>query len=145
MARRRSLDRIELRRVGRQALQMQPWILTAEVAQTPGVVNRGAIPYHDDVTAQMTQQIPQKVVDLVLRDVLRVHTEIQTESAAIRADRQTADHRDPVATVVVTVDGCLTHWRPSASDRGNHHESALVGKDDVGTQPRSVFFTCGQT
>ena len=39
----------------------------------------GAIPDDDDMAAQVTQQVPEKVVDLVLRDVLGVQVEVQPE------------------------------------------------------------------
>ena len=138
-----SFDGVELGSVRGQALQMQPRIFPTEVTQGLRIVNGGAVPHHDDVTAQVTQQVPEEIVDLVLRDVLRMHTEIQSESTSVRADRQAADHRDAIATVVVTMNRSLPDGRPSAPHGRNHHEPGFIDKDDVGTQPRGVFFTCG--
>lgn len=59
------LDRIELGSVGWQALQMQPRVFPAEITQGPRIMNGGAVPHHDDVTAQVAQQVPQEVVDLI--------------------------------------------------------------------------------
>src|SRR5262245_13101592 len=95
-------DGVELGSVGRQAFQVQPWIYAEEVTQGLWIVNSGAVPDHNDMAAQMPQQVPQEIVDLVLRDVFRMHTEVQPESVSVRADRETTDHRDAVAPVVVT-------------------------------------------
>jgi len=141
------LDRVELRGVGRQTLKVQAWVTCAqgrEVRVRAGCVDRGAIPDHDDVSAKMLEQVPEKIVDLLVRDILRMQTEVETQAPALGADRQPADDGD--ASVVIPMphdrgqpDGCL-----GAPDGRDQHEAGFVGKDDVGTQPRSVFFTRGQ-
>jgi len=70
-----SFDGVELGSVRGQAFEMQPRILPTELTQGPRIVNGSAVPHHDDVTTQVTQQVPEEIVDLVLRDVLRMHPE----------------------------------------------------------------------
>ena len=48
--------------------------------------------------------VPQEVVDLVLRDVIRMHTEVQPESMPVVAVGQAANYRDSVAPVVDSSD-----------------------------------------
>lgn len=93
----------------------------------------------------MFEQIPEKVVHLVARDILDVQPEVKPEPLAFRADGQAADDRDAGMVIAVANDGCLTNPCPRAPDGGYQHEARFVGKDDVGTQPRSVFFTRGQS
>ncbi len=97
------------------------------------------------MTAQMFEQVPEKVVHLVARDILGVQPEVKSEPLAFRADRQATDDRDAGMVVAVANSGCLTHPCQRAPDSGYQHEARFVGKDDVSTQPRSVFFTRGQS
>jgi len=60
---------LSLGRVGGEAFQMQSRIFPAEVTQGLPIVNGGAVHTTIDMTAQVTQQVPEEVVDLVLRDV----------------------------------------------------------------------------
>ena len=139
------LDWVELRSISGEPLEVQPRILAAEVSQTLRVMDRGAVPNDDDVSAQVAQQVPEEILNLRLRDVLRVQAEIQSEPASLRADRQSADHRDAIAAVVMMENRSLPHLGPGAPHRGNHHEAGFIGKDDVGAQPRGGFFTRGQS
>ena len=59
----RGFDRMELRSVSVESLEVQPRILAAEVSQTLRVMDRGAVPNNDDVCAQVRQQLPQEIVD----------------------------------------------------------------------------------
>ncbi len=136
-------DGVELGSVGGQVLQVKSRIFAQQNAQGLAVVDRGVVPHDDHVTAQMSEQVPQEIVDLLLRDVVGMHTKVQAETTSLRAHRQSADHRDPIATVVVANNGCLPDRRSGAPYGRNHHEAGFVGKDEMGTQPRSVFFTCG--
>lgn len=141
----RGFDRIEFRCVGGQFLQMQARVLVAELMQALPVVDRRTVPDDDDMAAKMFEQVPEKVLNLIARDVLRVKPEVEPKPPAFRADRQAADDRDPGVVVAVPDDRGLTHPRPGTPDGGDQHEARFVGKDDVRTQPRSVFFTRGQS
>lgn len=138
-------DRIEFGRVGGQFLQMQARISVAELMQSLPVVDRGTVPNDDDLAAQMFEQVPKKVVYLIARDILRMKPEVEPEPPAFWTDRQTADDRDPGVVVAVVDDRSLTYQRPGTPDGWNQHEAGFVGEDDVRTQPRSVFFTRGQS
>jgi len=138
-------DRIKFWRVGGQFLQMQARVLVTELLQSLLVMDRGTVPNDDDRAAQVFEQVPEKVVYLIARDILRVEPEVEPEPPAFRTDRQATDHRDSGVVVAVSDDRSLTHQRPGAPDGGDQHEAGFVGEDDVRTQPRSVFFTRGQS
>ena len=135
---------VELGGVGGQILHVKSRIFAQQIAQGLAIVDRGVVRHDDHVTAQMSEPVPQEIVDLLLSDILGVHTEAQAKATACWAHRQSADHRDPIVTIVVANNGCLPDRRPSTPHGWNHHEAGFVGKDEVGTQPRSVFLTCGQ-
>ena len=139
------LDRIDLGRIAGQLLQMQPRVSIADLIQALAMVDRGAVPDHDDVTAKILEQIPEKVVHFIARDVLRAQPEVEPDPASLRADREPADDRDPGAVVAVVNDRCLTDRHPGTPDGGDQHEARFVDKDEVGTQPRRVFFNRGQS
>jgi len=143
-----SLNRVELRGVGGQALQMQARVACAQGRQVgfrAGCVDGRAVPDHDDLSAKMLEQVPEKVVDLLVRDILRMQTEVETQAPALGADRQSADDGYACVVVPVTHDRGLSDGCPGAPDGRDQHEAGFVDEDDVGTQPRSVFFTRGQS
>jgi len=142
----RGLDGIEFRRVGRQLLQVQPWpVSAAEVTEPLGMMDRRPIPDDKDMPTQMLEQVPKEVLYFIAGDVLRVEPEVEAQPTSLGADRQTTDHRDPGMVVAVVNDGGLPHRRPGPPDGRDQHEAGFVGEDDVRTQPRSVFFTLGQS
>ncbi len=49
-----------------------------------------------------------------------------------------------IMPVAMVNDGRLAARSPGLSYRWDQEEARLVDEDDVGTQPRSVFFTLGQ-
>ena len=138
-------DRVEFGCVGGQFLQVQARISMAELLQSLAVVDRGTVPNDEHMAAQMFEQVPKKVLHLIARDILCVKPEVEPNPPAFRTDRQTADDRDPGVVVAVSDDRSLTHQRPGTPDSWNQHEARFVGEDDVRTQPRSVFFTRGQS
>ena len=136
-------DGVGLRGIGGEPLQIQPRVFAQQLAQGPRIVDGGAVPHHDHVAAQMAQQIRERIVDLLLRYILRMHPKVEPQSPSLGAHRQPANHRDASTTVIVANDRRLPDSCPGAPYWRNHHEAGFVAKDDVGTQPRNVFFTCG--
>lgn len=136
------LDRIELRGIGRRAFQVQARVACAQGRQIrvrAGRVDGGAVPDHDDMSTKMLEQIPEKVVDFLMRNVLRIQAEVQAQAPAPGTDRQATDDGDTRTLVAMPHDGGLADRCPGTSDGGNQQEARFVGKDEVGTQPRSVF------
>ena len=65
------LVRVQLRRVGRKVLEPQPREGGAQRADGWPLVNRAAVPDHDDGAAEVVQEVSEKCADLRLADVDR--------------------------------------------------------------------------
>ena len=135
---------IELRGVGRKQLEVEPREAAADFSDPFAFVNARVVPDHDDSPAEMAQQVAEKIAHLVVPDVLRVALEVQADALAASRDGDSRDHRDAIMPVAMMNDGRRSARSPCLSHRGDQEEARLVDEDDVGTQPRSVFFTRGQ-
>jgi hypothetical protein len=107
-------------------------------------VNARVVPDDEDVPAKVAQQVPEKFADLVVSDVFRVAPEVQADAPTPGSDGDARNHGDAIMPVAMMNDRRLSARSPGLSYRGNQEEPRLVDEDDVGTQPRSVFFTRGQ-
>ncbi len=135
---------VELRSVGRKAFEMQPREPAADFPDPFSFVNAGVVPDHDDVPAEVAQQVPQEFADLAVPDVCGVALEVQADAPTPGCQGDARDHGDAIMPVAMMNDGRLTARSPGLPYRGDQEEARLIDKDDVGTQPRSVFFTRGQ-
>lgn len=139
------LVRVQLRRVGRKVLEPQPWEGRAQLANGRPLVNLSPIPDHDDRAAEVTQQVPEEFADLRLADVLAVQVEVESEPPAPGAHRDAGDDRDPVVALPEAQEWRLAAGGPGSADAGDEQEAAFVYEDEVGAQPRGVFFIRGQS
>ena len=108
-------------------------------------MNLSIVQYDDDMSAQMPQEIAKKHAHLVAADVHGVEVTVEAETATLGAERDTRDGRNPVVTVAVTVDRCLTTRTPCLAHGWNQQEARFVNEDNMGAQPFGVFFTRGHT
>ncbi len=131
--------RVELRGVGRKEFEMQPRELAADFPNPFSFVNAGVVPDHDDVPAEVAQQVSEEFAHLVVLDVLRVALEVQADAPTPGRNGEARDHGDAIMPVAMMNDGRLAARSPGLSHRGDQEEARLVDEDDVGTQPRSVF------
>ena len=92
----------------------------------------------------MAQPVPEEFTDFVVADVLRMAPEVQANVPTPGSNGDARNHGDPIMPVAMMNERRLSARRPGLSHRGNQEEARLVDEDDVGTQPRSVFFTRGQ-
>ena len=92
------------------------------------------------MTGQVPQQMTQELADRELPDVVHVKPVVQSEVLAPRTDRDPGDHGQLVALVAVPVDRRLPARSPGPQQGWNQEESGFVDEDEVGTQPRGLFF-----
>ncbi len=135
---------VELWGVGRKEFEMQPREPAADFPNPFSFVNAGVVPDDDDGTAEMAQQVAEESAHLAIADVVRVALEVQADAPTPGSKRDARDHGDAIMPVAMMNDGRLTARSPGLSHCGDQEEARLVDEDDVGTQPRSVFFTRGQ-
>jgi len=106
----------------------------------------GIVEQNNDRATQVPEQFPQKHTDLLLSNVVEEEEIVETEVLSLGTERNPRDHKDSVpSSLAMTMDGRLPFRRPGSHHRGNQEEARFVGKYDMGAQPRSVFFTRGQT
>ncbi len=134
---------VELGRVGRERDEVQASEPMAQVTNGRSAMDRGVVPDDDHVTAEVTQQVAEEVAHPESIDVRAVEAIVQAHAVAQGADREPRDDRDAVATVAVPQHRGAPPRCPGLEQRGDQLEAALVGEDDVGPQPRGVFFTSG--
>jgi len=136
--------RVELRGIGRKVFEMQPGEPMADFSNPFSFVNARVVPDDEDVAAKVVQQVPEEFADLVVSDVFRVASEVQADAPPPGSNGDARNHRDAIMPVAMMNEGRLSARGPCLSHRGDQEETRLVYEDDVGTQPRSVFFTLGQ-
>lgn len=124
---------------------MQARMTAAKLADARPLVRLRAIPQQEDRAAQMSQQASQECDDLLGGDVDRVKRVEQPQTMANRTDGDSGNHGDLVPRPAPVVkQRRLSPRRPRLANVRDHQESRFVCKNDVGTHPRGVFFTCGQ-
>jgi len=136
---------VELRGIGRKAFEMQPGELTADLSNSFSFVNARVVPDDEDVSTEVAQQVPEEFADLVVSDVLRMTPEVQADAPTPGSNGDARNHGDTILPIAMMNEGRLSARSPGLSHRGNQEEARLVDEDDVGTQPRSVFFTRSQS
>jgi hypothetical protein len=135
---------VELRGVRRKVLEAETGHPTAEGADGITAVNLAVVPDDDHGPAQVAQQVPKKVTHLCVLDVLGMEAPIEAHAPAPRADRDAGDDRDLVPSIAMPDDRRLAARRPGPPHGRNQQEARFVDEDEMGAQPRSVFFTRGQ-
>lgn len=136
---------VELGCIGRQRDQVQASEATAHGSNGLSAMDRGVVPDHDHVTPEVAQQVTEEVTHRETVDVRAVEAIVEAHAVPHRADRESRDDRDAVATIPVTQHRGATPRCPGLEQHGNQLEAALVGEDDVGPQFLGVFFTSGHT
>ena len=139
-----SLVGIEFRCVRREQFQVQAGEAGAQAPQGSALVDLRIVEQGEDMTAEMAQQVADKGAHLVAADVGLVELAIEPEVAPAGADRDAGNGGDAVVAVPVAKNGGLSPRAPGLADGRDQHEPRLVDEDDVGRQPRGVFFTRGQ-
>lgn len=133
--------RVQLGRVAREVLDVQARAARDQLANLATAVNLGVVEQHDDVPAEMAQEVSEELADLELTDVVEVQAIVEPQVVAPGADRDGRNRRDLLAARAMS-----KHWRPPArgprlDHRRNDQEARFVAEDEVGTQPCGVFFT----
>lgn len=136
---------IELRRIRREALQMEALGAGTELPHEQTTMKTHPVPKHEDVAAEVPEQLAQEVPCLQLPDILGVELKVEVQAAPGGRHRDSRDRRDTVPSIAVMNGRCLADGRPGGGDGRCQLESRFVDEDEVGTQPLGVFFTAGQS
>lgn len=124
-------------------LNVETGVPALDLCQRLSMVSLRIVQDRDHRATQVPQQIAKEYADLLVPDVIEVKLVEKVQVLALRADGDSRDDRDLLTAVAMPMDGSLAAWCPGLDHVRNQQESGFVGKDDVGAQPRSVFFIRG--
>ena len=135
---------IQLWRVGRKELEVEPRVAATQLPNRFALVDRSIVEERDHVAPQVVQQVAEEVADVGLADIVAMATEVKSHSPAHGADREPGNDGQTIVAVAVVDPGRLSARSPGPPKRRNQEEPRLVDEDQVRTPARCVFFTCGQ-
>jgi len=131
---------IQFRRIGGEAMDMEPWGLAQKLLNNFAVMLPPSIPQKHDRAPEMFEQIPEKRGHLRTADVFIVmEPRIESQSPSPGRDRDGRDRRDlgPVAR-----DGekrGLSPWCPGSPNLRDQQKARLIQKGQMGTKPFGLF------
>ena len=137
-----ALVRIEFGGVRREGHHVQSGGKGEEFLHRFAVMDGAVVQQNDQTAADLAQQMAEERQHVFSLNVVLIQVAVQRTMEALGAH---GDAGDPVVTIPITQEGSLPHRAPCFSDRWDQEEAGFVDKDDMGCQPRGVFFTRGQT
>jgi hypothetical protein len=140
-----ALIRVQLRRVGWKGGQMQPSRTGQQLLHRIAPMNLAVIQQRDDGPVDLAQQMPEEPSHFFSLNVVLVQMAVKRTMKAAGADGDSGNGGEAIVTIPMRHDRRLSHRAPGLLHRRDQEEAAFVEKDDVGCQPRGVFFTRGQT
>jgi len=93
---------------------------------------------------KVMENLTEKCRYFILSNVIPEEQAIETEAVSLRADGDPRDDGDAVVGKMVMNNGRLAYGGPGTPHAGGQHEARFVDENQVGAQPRGVFFTCFQ-
>lgn len=109
------LDRVELRAIGGQLLELDPFPALLKNPLLGRSVNAPAVPHHDQRPAEFFPQATEELNDVAGLHVLALHVEAAAHTGAAWRQRDRSDHAQPIASVPRALHGRLAPRRPGAA------------------------------
>ncbi len=133
-------DRIEFRRIGRQARQADQSVRALDIfADAPAPVHGQAIPDDQQLAIQLPAQTAQEVDHLRRLDRAGIQSEVDIP------DRHPSDGRQHLPVKAQLQDRGLAARRPGPHPMGPFTQARLVDEDDGAAFGRGVFFNLGHS
>ena len=133
------LVRVELRGVGREPMDVKPFVLAQEVFDDDAPVNGAAVPKEHHRSTQMPQKVAQESDDLYAGDVYRVETKVQPETLSGWGHGDTGDNGNTIPSIAVFEKRGISDRRPGPADVRDEEESAFVEEDEMGPKFSGFF------
>ena len=118
---------------------------TLEFRQRFSVVRCRVVEDGDHWTTQVSQEIAEEHAHFLVPNVVEVKLVEKAQMLALGADGDSRNDGDLVPSVTMPMHGSLAARGPSLDHIRDQQEPGFVREDDIGAQPRSVFFTRGQS
>lgn len=126
-------------------LRAQARMLAQQLIQGFPFMGLGVVQEYHHRAPQVSEQMAEEDADLLLPDVPEPKLVVEAEVLSFRTDGDSRDDGDLVSPITMPNDRSMATRGPGLDDMGNQQEARFVGENEVGTQPRSVFFTRGQS
>lgn len=139
-----SLIGIELRRIARKIFHMQACHPSSEFPERFSFMDPSIIQKNHDRSTQMAQELAEEIANVETGNIALLKSVVKPQALNPRADRDRRDDRHFVTAHEMPEQRRLAAGGPGLHDIGNQEEPRFIKKNEVGAQPRSVFFTCGQ-
>jgi hypothetical protein len=136
---------IQLRRVAGEMLQTQTRMLPEQLVQWLAFMRWGLVQKHNHRAGQVPKQMAEEDAHLLPPDVAEPKLVIKAEILSLGTDRDPRDHGDSVSATAVVQGRSVAARGPGLDHVGDQQEAGFVGEDEVGAQPRGVFFIRGQS
>ena len=104
-------------------------------------MNWTAIPEQVDRSAQMTQEVTEKGLDVDTGEVMRTTPEVERHPPMLWRDGHPAADRQPIVAIPVPDTWGLPLRRPSAPNIWDEQEPALIDEHEMGPTSSGVFLT----
>lgn len=140
-----SLVRIQLRSMRREGQEMKSPRAAQEFPHRFAPMGIAVIQKDDQVAADLTQKMAEERRHFFPLDVILIKMTVERAPIALMTDSNPGDGRDAVMAITMTDSRRPPDRAPGLPDRGNQQEARFVDENDMGRQPRGVFFTLGQT
>ena len=134
---------IELGGIGREVRDAKARVRRQEFPDHGAAVDVAVVPHDEDGAAEVAEQMPEKRARVRGTQVLTMQLEIEAAAPPPATERESGDDGDAVVQLPMPEDGGLPARCPGPADGRDQEEARLVDEDQVGAQPRGVFFSRG--
>ena len=139
------LARIRLGSAGGKLVDMQAWMTFNKRLHTGATMDRMFIPYKNDGTGNLLQQMGQKTFHFISCDRASMRLEVQADLAPSRRHTDTADQVEPVMMIQTGVlGGRLPAWRPGVLQRRHRRKPRFIEKKQPGLEINPLFLSAAK-
>ena len=139
------LDRVKLRRVSRQPLEVDTFESTCCQLLGGGAMYGPAIPADYQRPTKVSAKLLHESDDFVRANVLVVNLKRRANLASRRRECHSANHTQPVIAVPGTLHRRLAARCPGATIYRLQAKASFIDEDDAGAAPAGLFLMRGQS
>lgn len=140
-----SLIRVQLRGMGRKGDEIKSRRPLQEFLHRLAPMRVEIIQKNDQRAGDLAQEMTEECGHFFPLDVLLIQMTVQRASKALMTDGNPGNGRDAVMAITMTDERRAPDRTPRFPHGRDQEEARFVEEDNMGCQPRGVFFTLGQT
>lgn len=134
------LCRIEIRRVERKPLEVEPGTILDQQSLGCTLTGSGPVDDHRERSASRSQQPLREKLEVFGGEVVVEQVEHKAEATTSRKHRNGGHRSEPIVAIVVLEGRSLAAGSPGPAHRGLEHEGRFVGENDGSSATPGVFF-----